>query len=372
MCKFRLNLCLLIFLIALSSISCNSSTREAVESTETATVETKVTAVSVSPTPDEESDVQKTVESTETATVEIKATVASASPTPNSEPDAQDNPESTDKETMPMEQFSIPTVNQSVPEDIKNIIKEVAFYGQGGGDGPVCGQNYDKPTVMPWYRGEMYLPGKVKLDTCGWAPDELVHITIKHQRWGSTAASVDVQASKVAGDLSYSIVLGDFIYLGYFDADMGDYEVTMEGEINSLYTTLWIDQSYKIYNLFFTDGSKFVVDRDGLKELPDNEIYLYLYRFSPNERVRLFVYNIVETETHNEMIHYGGIFLGWDEFQVNDSGELYINLGQPCEMLSGCNGYEGYSYMAVGEITGAAAVGGGPELESILLNDPVD
>ncbi len=72
------------------------------------------------------------------------------------------------------------------------------------------------------------------------------------------------------------------------------------------------------------------------------KVDLYLSGFSPNEKIRLFAYKVDEL----------GKFLGWDEFQVNGSGELLININERCENISACNYYKGYEYVIVGEVSG--------------------
>lgn len=256
--------------------------------------------------------------------------------TPSTPPSPQTVPEDVpagddDEEegmSVPVETFSISPYHQTTPED---LLQEVMFFGAGGWGGPECYASLQHPTVI-WpldYQQDRPLElvwGVVSAYTCGWQPNELVHVTMEFP--DGRSISQDVRATMQLEGLweGYGVA---FDYVTGLNDPPGLYTVVFEGNSGVVeYSRHVIEPS----------GPRLLWDWD--ENLNDNG-ELFLYNFEPNEFIRLCAYK------RHDKWSSDGVLVAWQEFQVDSNGQLVVR-SQPSNSLN----IGGYA--AVGNISGEA------------------
>ncbi|MCC6569783.1 MAG: SH3 domain-containing protein [Anaerolineales bacterium] len=198
-----------------------------------------------------------------------------------------------------------------VPPD--DIIQEIGFFGGLGGAGSVCDyNNYQSPTFTYLADRPYEWMQNVSVTICGLTVGEEAQVVVNLPN-GATVrdtAIVRQTESENMGELSY-----DYMPLVY--DPVGEYTITFTG------------------NAWVLEYPFMVI------EPPDARLYLHesqllLINFFPNEIVRLFVYST--SNSNNSKL------VGWKKFQVNDDGDLILNLEN------------NDSYVVIGEFSGQVSV----------------
>lgn len=219
---------------------------------------------------------------------------AQAPPTP-----AADSP-------TPIPRFSTSSASQDLPT---NVMEEILYFGgMGGGGGESCDGAQQGVISAPYADAplEIFAPFQFVV-TCGWKEDEPIQATV------TTPAG---RVSTVSGVGGFD---GSFYFEPEFliDDPLGTYQLRVQGESGAIETTFQVVKPARPLNLV----------RNGQS---------ILYGFQPNERVRLFAYNLGDSML--------GKFAGWQEYQVDADGKLAIELAQADN--------SNISYYAIGEISG--------------------
>ena len=231
----------------------------------------------------------------------------------------------------PVEAFSVSSAHQTAPED---VLREIAFYGAGGGGGlcdgvGFCDQSYQAPTVVALSE-QVGLGDPMGIAACGWQPDERVRVTVRLP--GGEEFAQDVQAVEELGTY-YAC----FEYSAALDDPVGSYTFILEGESGT------VQQSVRV-----TEPLSPRVQRDGDR--------LLLCAFEPNERVRLLAYERAGYEP-GVMLGEVGVLAGWGEYRVDASGRLAIQV-------------EGdYTYAIVGDVSGEVLPYGTISFRDVLSFD---
>jgi len=196
--------------------------------------------------------------------------------------------------------FSSSSWSQEVPDD---ILEQLGFFGQGGGGGEYCIDEYSEPAFMSDLSGETYeLFNWVFIVSCGWQEGETVRQTItypngrveKEERSADGFLEIDVDFRPNYGDPS------------------GTYTLRLEGQSGSLATT------FK------------VVEPDEARFVTLDQSTILFYKFSPRETVRLLVYE-------------NGYLFAWQTLQVGQDGNLLVHLDLPEDRY--------FSFYTIGEVT---------------------
>jgi len=216
--------------------------------------------------------------------------------------------------------LSTSSLSTEIPLD---IMKEIVYFGQGGGDSPCPESTPGGPSLL-WLlsdggylkneggdisRFELYK--RVTIGSCGWKPNEQVTVT-QHFPDGRT------QTETVSAD--------EYSYTGYIthptlDDQPGLYTLVLEGESGKL------EESYELVD---TQGA-------GFSQLEDK---LLFYGFLPNESVSIYAY-----QPSDEFASHLS-FTGWQFLQVDPEGKLEIGIEPALQE-------EHLIYLIIGEKTGA-------------------
>lgn len=190
----------------------------------------------------------------------------------------------------PIEEFS--PSNHTLPED---VLEEVQISFGGGGAHPCwSGEEYQGPTLLTdLAESEIELKQTLRIYTCGWEPDERVITTLKFPDGRS------ISQTQWADPILYNI---DFEYKTGLSDPLGEYILTFEGK------TELIEHSFLLKEV---QGARLYDEDDGT---------LFLYNFQPNEQVRLIAY---ERSSDSPGM---GKFAAWQEFQVDQLGQLIIQV----------------------------------------------
>lgn len=196
--------------------------------------------------------------------------------------------------------ISLDNLNTVLPED---VLSEVSYFSGGAGceDNCYCeGQNFQSPVIINAERldvVEIYYPADFNL--CGMAPDEIVSVDV---------VSPDGKKSNYQHPVSDT-----FKYIPKLGEPLGVYVINFIGNDWSL--------SHEIE----------VVDADGPRLYYADNKKVSLYKFYPNEKVRLLVFE-------------GTKVIGWQEVAVDQFGKLTLEDQTPVS--------ERRTFAALGEISG--------------------
>lgn len=215
--------------------------------------------------------------------------------------------------------FSMSSANQLAPED---IFEEVNYLA-GGGPGHavatylICNNNpYSKPDIeqpSPSYE----LMEEINLSSCGWQNQENVMITTTYPN--GTLDQHTLIASQAMGDLKiYGIV---FNFQPTLKDPTGMYTITLTGSKEQLKIS---------FNVKELSSAHVYIEKDSS---------LFLYKFLPNEKVRLFAYGI-SAFSGDKPNENRARLIGWQTYQTDSSGRLFIEMP------------EDHYYVVVGETSG--------------------
>lgn len=230
---------------------------------------------------------------------------------------APSTPHIVENGSPPVETFSLQDANKILPED---VLQEVSFGGQGGGsDKKMCGdpsKTYLEPTLefAPVKVEWLDHPGGIAI--CGWGANELVSLTITYPDGSISKETLESFDSEGITATFYDAPIPSV------NDQIGTYYYLFEGESGEINHNInvYIPAEPRLYYLY-----------------TDKTIYgLYLYGFSPNERVRLLVYASPSDKLLSKSL------TAWSEYNVDSDGQLIIKIANE---LSG-------NYLAVGDLSG--------------------
>lgn len=250
-----------------------------------------------------------------------------------------------------IETFSVPISNQKLPED---LMKEVNFF-IGGGESPY-GQgscNEDSPLISAKvfdYNSEfVFFTHKevlqrinygdfggagfaeygsiVEITTCGWVPNESVHVSVTYPN-GHVNAGME-KTSEYDGVLFLFFVpqIWDPEGIYYFSFTSEQTQTTLEYAINvrkpvgpRIY-----DISNNIANAFWKG---IVIYSDSIIPTKDTAFeYWLLYNFEPGEHVRVIIYGHCN-DSLSEFSRDTRCLVGSQDYYTNSFGELVIQIPQ--------------------------------------------
>lgn len=190
--------------------------------------------------------------------------------------------------------FDLDTMNTRLPED---IIQEVGYFGGMGGCGRFCNciiKDDDGPTVF-MERDAIEVMGNLGAEVCGLTANEVVNLSVTRPdgvRLAFQTISDNVNTSQ-ADDYSAT-----FEYVPGLEDPLGDYLFQFQGNGWSIEKSVSL-QDVKTPHLFID---------------PENHL-LILYKFQPNENVRVLAYAVGES---------GNKLMGWKAFQTDENGKREI------------------------------------------------
>jgi hypothetical protein len=202
----------------------------------------------------------------------------------------------------PNEEFIWSTANGVSPND---VLEEISYYGQGGGQ--YCTGDEKKP-VMTYEPLNEELMTLSTLIACGWERNEILTGTIKYPNGKSVTSKIQTKSDE---DSNYGI----FGFRPAIDDPPGIYVFTLEGKKGRVEAKARFSKPNGPRLFQFDNGN------------------LLLYGFAPKENVRLFVY-------------FDNKLAAWQEYQVNQSGQLIIKYLVPNK------NYELVLLMAIGDQSG--------------------
>lgn len=211
--------------------------------------------------------------------------------------------------------FDPANVNTNLPSDINDVVEEIKYYGRGGGsdqEDPCVG--IDSPTIISeWFDIEQL--ERAWVVSCGWNKDGEIEII------PVSPSGLQFPAEKLGSYGSNWISKFGLLYWSYsptaFD-ETGEYHVTFSNGIQTL------EYGFRVSRITKAGATLFGYDDE-----------IQVYNFTPNEKIRLFVYS----STHDTLV-----FEGWKDFTVAPDGKLLISLIQP--------DLQYLNYAIVGEKTG--------------------
>lgn len=263
----------------------------------------------------------------------LTPTSAASSPTPSSTPDTSTSRRaatsiavSTESSTITPEptvvlatptvttgQFDVETGSRSVPDD---VLEEVFLALGGAGGGSLCSDAGQEPYVFP--AKPIEINEIAMLAICDWDGAETTVVLIFPD--GSQQM---IQAHEVGIDQYESSLLRIRFQPGIEDP-IGTYTFRFP------YNGTTAEQSFEVVEPV---GARVYLYENEDKERTGE---LRLYNFQPGETVRLFAYQIAESDQ--------GQLIDWEEFRVSDKGQRLIYVPEDSEIF----------YAAVGDLSGEA------------------
>ena len=219
----------------------------------------------------------------------------------------------------PTQTFSLDNAERTVP---RGILREVGFFGGGGGDGPVC-DPYLKPTVVDFWGNKFVTEWMVDavIASCGWDPNENVLVQVISQD-----GKVMKENTMTLGGMEGALY---FQYTPDLNSALGVYTVRLSGISGSVEQTIEVQppNGPRVY----MDGGRIV-----------------LFQFQPNETIRLYSYEpisiqdaFVASQLSPSVVYTLTV---WNEFVTDAEGQLIIE------------GYPGSIFRIVGEQSGEVKV----------------
>lgn len=200
-------------------------------------------------------------------------------------------------DSQPLE-VSIEDKNKTTPQD---VLREIDFSGGAGGGPGGCERAtdpFDRPTIMRKSESEKvewHIPFFVL--TCGWQPGETVSVKLV-----SADGSIFYEEQQDVFDGGQV----EIYYYPEINTPPGEYLFTFTGRDGVLQqpVTVVVPTTPRLY--WIKDG-------------------LFLYQFEPDEKGRIFIYQ-EDWESYDSSIL--GRLTGWKEFQVNEVGQLKIQIDE--------------------------------------------
>lgn len=229
--------------------------------------------------------------------------------------------------------FSQDSLNTTIPE---GVLDEVTFF-PGGGGGPQCTNS--QTTIEALWDPAVVLGHQIWIHACGLDPED-ARITISTPQeefelaleWNDT--SMYFVGDHVAG-VSTTSELNDALV---YQVDMYFYASPMGP--TGIYRFIAAGP-----NGATEETSVEYIEAGGAHSIwYEDEDFVLLYGFVPNERVRLVAYEPSESR------YNAATFVGWSGYVVDSDGKLTINL----EDESSTNAFS--AFVAIGDVSGTASV----------------
>lgn len=194
------------------------------------------------------------------------------------------------------------------PSDVNSVIKEVLYFGLGGGDGDAedhC-KKITKPTIVSEWTDIEQLH-RVWAFSCGWKVKKKVSAIISRPdgtTWTETIGEPYAWPDTASfGHIYWDYVPTAFDQIGTYQVDFSNGEESQHFEFHVSNITI--------------PGAILIYD--------DQEIQIY--RFRPHERVRLFRYELYndQSDPYNPATDQLNL-LDWQEFTTGSDGKLRIAL----------------------------------------------
>jgi len=230
---------------------------------------------------------------------------------------APSTPHIVENDSPPVENFSLQDANKILPQD---VLQEVSFGGQGGGDDTtMCDDTtkiYSKPTLVSASVEAEWLNHAGGIGICGWREDEIVSLTITFPDGSISRETLEAYDTDGTAATFYDTPIPSV------NDQIGTYFYLFEGESGK------VSHSINVY--IPTEPRLYYLYKEKTLEA------FFLYGYSPNERVRLLVYGSPSDKPLSASL------TAWSEYYVDRNGQLIIKIA---------NGFSG-SYFAVGDISG--------------------
>ncbi len=187
------------------------------------------------------------------------------------------------------QEFVIAETVQTAPQD---ILRELGYSGNPGGWGDPCfGKTFSFPTILLDQPKIVEWDESVKIDSCGWKPNEVLSYRLIGPDGQST-----LEGTINTNEEGINYYLGIEIGINF---EPGDYLFEIQGESGKSETTIMVR---------IPEGPRVYQDRESKQIL--------LYNFQHGEHVRLLTYGD----------SLGILRLaGWQEFNTNEAGQSRIH-----------------------------------------------
>lgn len=206
-------------------------------------------------------------------------------------------------------EFNLSTMNETPPDDILN---EISYYVGGGGG--VCLPAYEKPLTFDFNLDieQLHLE---QLNICGWVENETIKVTILNP--DGKISTQTISATGKDFDIYYATVGLKF----RIDEPTGTYKFTFEGDSGTGTVNVNVHKP------------------NGTRLLRMDDTHLLFYGFKPLESVNLYYY-------FNEK------FTGWQNYKVDEQGQLAIEIPAYRGYRHPCMGLVDDFFVAIGEKSG--------------------
>ena len=225
----------------------------------------------------------------------------------------------------PTMNLSISDLNSTTPQGILDEVN--VFGGMGGPDDPCLGDNYDSP----------HYPTPILLKSHFQNPNRIGYVELYACGLAAVDETVNVQVELPDNTIrSYQVVS-----IPYFDQNINQYP----GQQYEVVMNYQIEYSDPVGNYHFVfKGNNWSLDEYVTVSDVSYPSFIYdnnqlFLRFSPNEKVRIFVYR------SSDCPGWCAELIGWKDFQVDSKGLLIVYTDQL-----------DYFYAAVGEVAGEVAL----------------
>lgn len=211
----------------------------------------------------------------------------------------------TQRPPLKIVEFDLNSINKVPPGD---VINQISFMSQGGGDELCNEKSYPIPTITRTSEPFEELMVYSYMGTCGWSMDETLNGSVQFPN-GQT------QSVNVTRETSNGFNTGELEFRPAINDPAGKYTLTMTGKSKTLQFVVEYTTSDKPH-VYTVDNNHILLDG-----------------FLPFEEIKLFFYS-----------GSGGDFKGWQEYTTNTDGSLEIETSMDLE--------KGDFFVAIGEKTG--------------------
>lgn len=213
----------------------------------------------------------------------------------------------------PLKDFLRQDLNEIKPDD---VLEEIAFGAVGGGDDSQveCKEKeFNSPAIdESWSNSTSNWFFPIYIASCGWWSDSFVKVSILLPD-GNVLAD-ETRVRKTEEGIPYIV----YEYISHIDNPPGIYNFSFQGNSG----TVTYNVNVKVPN---TPTASFF----------DNVQAFYLYGFHPKEKIRFLLYTTSMEDVTKK------VFSGWQEYTVNENGQLVIKI----DYVEGI-------YFVIGELSG--------------------
>jgi hypothetical protein len=235
----------------------------------------------------------------------------------------------------PVQIFSLDNADKVLPED---VIAEMRYFASGGGGGPTECPYYDVNSPTQGYNPVSLVPSSsepIKLKICGWILDEKINVVIETpdgDTYKETAiASRPFETYNMNDDRSFAIL--DYQYVPSKEK-FGKYRFTFSGDSGVISTSVFVPSPSL-----------------GMDWIPNHDGY-YIYGLQPDERVRVFLYEVISTGMGEGKYS----FVSWSEYSADKFGQIQLQFNS--DSINGSD----FRFSVIGDISGRV-----PGLDSLNI-----